>query len=166
MILSLVGKNFCIWRLVLKLKHYITTNVQAHTKNRAHMSETATLVKNNNRENVYNIHNLYVKTVISTNTQENIEILSFYKYINTLKLVSTWNLSFSSFTFLGVKMKLVSTYPPPPGSLKCGEGYAETATPITCVFYSKLKHTTTLFSLSDHDVLSREWRVIVHQVQS
>ena len=26
------------------------------------------------------------------------------------------------------------------------------------------KHTTTLFSLSDHDFLSREWRVIVDQV--
>ena len=29
-----------------------------------------------------------------------------------------------------------------------------------------LKHTTTLFSLSDHDILSREWRVIVRQVQT
>ena len=29
-----------------------------------------------------------------------------------------------------------------------------------------LKHTTTLFSLSDHYILSREWRVIVHQVQT
>ena len=29
-----------------------------------------------------------------------------------------------------------------------------------------LKHTTTLFSLSDHDILSREWRVIVHEVQT
>ena len=29
-----------------------------------------------------------------------------------------------------------------------------------------LKHTTTLFSLSDHDILSREWRVIVNQVQT
>ena len=28
-----------------------------------------------------------------------------------------------------------------------------------------LKHTTTLFSLSDHDILSREWRFIAHQVQ-
>ena len=27
-----------------------------------------------------------------------------------------------------------------------------------------LKHTPRLFSLSDHDILSREWRVIVHQV--
>ena len=25
------------------------------------------------------------------------------------------------------------------------------------------KHTTTLFSLSDHYILSREWRIIVHQ---
>ena len=31
--------------------------------------------------------------------------------------------------------------------------------------FTILKHTTTLFSLSDHDILSREWRVIVHQVQ-
>ena len=31
-----------------------------------------------------------------------------------------------------------------------------------------LKHTTrpTIFSLSDHDILSREWRVIVHHVQT
>ena len=29
-----------------------------------------------------------------------------------------------------------------------------------------LKHSTTLFSLSDHDILSREWRVIVDQVQT
>ena len=27
-----------------------------------------------------------------------------------------------------------------------------------------LKHTTTLFSLSDHYILSREWRVIVDKV--
>ena len=27
-------------------------------------------------------------------------------------------------------------------------------------------HTTTLFSLSDHDILCWEWRVIVHQVQT
>ena len=29
-----------------------------------------------------------------------------------------------------------------------------------------LKHTTTFFSLSDHYTLSREWRVIVDQVQT
>ena len=29
-----------------------------------------------------------------------------------------------------------------------------------------LKHTITLLSLSDHYILSREWRVIVHQVQT
>ena len=29
-----------------------------------------------------------------------------------------------------------------------------------------LKHTATLFALSDHDILSREWRVIVDQDQS
>ena len=29
-----------------------------------------------------------------------------------------------------------------------------------------LKHTTTLFSLSDHYILSREWRVIVDQVHT
>ena len=28
---------------------------------------------------------------------------------------------------------------------------------------NELKHTTTLFSLSDHYILSREWRVIVDQ---
>ena len=28
------------------------------------------------------------------------------------------------------------------------------------------EHTTTLFSLSDHYILSREWRVIVDQVQT
>ena len=27
-----------------------------------------------------------------------------------------------------------------------------------------IKHTTTLFSLSDHYILSREWRVIVDQL--
>ena len=32
-------------------------------------------------------------------------------------------------------------------------------------FNQHLKHTTTLFSLSDHNILSREWSVIVHQVQ-
>ena len=30
---------------------------------------------------------------------------------------------------------------------------------------AQLKHTTTLFSLSNHYILSREWRVIVDQVQ-
>ena len=29
-----------------------------------------------------------------------------------------------------------------------------------------LKHTTTLFPLSDHYILSREWKVIVDQVQT
>ena len=33
---------------------------------------------------------------------------------------------------------------------------------VRCV----LKHTTTLFALSNHYILSREWRVIVHQVQT
>ena len=28
------------------------------------------------------------------------------------------------------------------------------------------KHTTTLFALCDHDILSREWRVVVDQVQT
>ena len=32
--------------------------------------------------------------------------------------------------------------------------------------YDILKHTITLFSLSDHDILSQEWRVIVDQVQA
>ena len=32
--------------------------------------------------------------------------------------------------------------------------------------FSILKHTTTLFSLSDHHILSREWRVIVDLVQT
>ena len=32
--------------------------------------------------------------------------------------------------------------------------------------HSHLKHTTTLFSLSDHYTLSREWNVIVDQVQT
>ena len=31
--------------------------------------------------------------------------------------------------------------------------------------FPEIKHTTTLFSLSDHDTLSREWRVIVDEVQ-
>ena len=30
----------------------------------------------------------------------------------------------------------------------------------------KLKHTTTLFALFNHYILSREWRVIVDQVQT
>ena len=30
----------------------------------------------------------------------------------------------------------------------------------------QLKHTSTIFSLSDHYILSREWRVIVDQVQT
>ena len=32
--------------------------------------------------------------------------------------------------------------------------------------YRVLKHTTTFFSLSDHYILSREWRVIVDLVQT
>ena len=32
--------------------------------------------------------------------------------------------------------------------------------------YVPLKHITTLFSLSDHYILSREWRVIASQVQT
>ena len=30
--------------------------------------------------------------------------------------------------------------------------------------YTPIKHTTTLFSLSDHDIISREWRGIVNLV--
>ena len=30
----------------------------------------------------------------------------------------------------------------------------------------QLKHTTAFFSLSDHDILSREWGVIVYHVQT
>ena len=33
------------------------------------------------------------------------------------------------------------------------------------VLYLQLKHTTTLFYLSVHYILSREWKVIVDQVQ-
>ena len=32
--------------------------------------------------------------------------------------------------------------------------------------YTGLKHTATLFSLSDHYIISRGWRVIVDQVQT
>ena len=32
--------------------------------------------------------------------------------------------------------------------------------------YTQLKHTTTLFFLSDHYILSRWWRVIIDQVQT
>ena len=35
-----------------------------------------------------------------------------------------------------------------------------------CIQDLILKHTITLLSLSDHYILSREWRVIVHQVQT
>ena len=56
--------------------------------------------------------------------------------------------------------------------------YATITNPVTIVgftftvvndfrrFLSHLKHTTTLFSLFDHDILSREWRVVVHLVQT
>ena len=37
--------------------------------------------------------------------------------------------------------------------------------PPSVTLVHHLKHTTTLYSLSDHYILSREWRVIVHQVQ-
>ena len=37
---------------------------------------------------------------------------------------------------------------------------------ITSEFNHLLKHTTTLFALSDHYILSREWIVIVDQVQT
>ena len=37
---------------------------------------------------------------------------------------------------------------------------------VCFVHFSRLKHTTTLLSLLDHDILSREWRVIVDQVQT
>ena len=33
-------------------------------------------------------------------------------------------------------------------------------------FMLELKHTTTLLSLSDHYILSQEWRVIVDHVQT
>ena len=41
-------------------------------------------------------------------------------------------------------------------------------TNISGIFHyisAELKHTTTFFSLSDQDILSRGWRVIVDQVQ-
>ena len=37
---------------------------------------------------------------------------------------------------------------------------------VLCAVEYKLKHTATLFSLSDHYILSREWRVIVDQAQT
>ena len=37
---------------------------------------------------------------------------------------------------------------------------------MVSMVYTNLKHTTTLFSLSDHYILSREWGVIVGQVQT
>ena len=37
---------------------------------------------------------------------------------------------------------------------------------VTFYVYYPLKHTTTLFSLSDHYILSWEWRVIVDQAQT
>ena len=37
---------------------------------------------------------------------------------------------------------------------------------ITPLFTQVLKHTTTIFSLSDHDSLSQERKVIVDQVQT
>ena len=37
---------------------------------------------------------------------------------------------------------------------------------ISINLYNALKHTTTLFSSSDHYILSREWRVIVDQVRT
>ena len=36
---------------------------------------------------------------------------------------------------------------------------------VTGGVVEELQLTTTLFSLSDHDILSRKWRVIVDQVQ-
>ena len=35
-----------------------------------------------------------------------------------------------------------------------------------CLYDPKLKHTTTVLSLFDHYILSREWRVIVDQVRT
>ena len=32
--------------------------------------------------------------------------------------------------------------------------------------YNTLKHTTTIFYLSDHYILSREWRVIVDKIKT
>ena len=37
---------------------------------------------------------------------------------------------------------------------------------IFAVISIQLKHTTTSFALTDHYILSREWRVIVDQVQT
>ena len=37
---------------------------------------------------------------------------------------------------------------------------------VCWAFIVALKHTTTLFVLSDHYILSREWTVIVDQVQT
>ena len=35
---------------------------------------------------------------------------------------------------------------------------------VLCIL--EIKHTTALFALSEHYILSREWRVIVNQVQT
>ena len=37
---------------------------------------------------------------------------------------------------------------------------------LKSVLSLELKHTTALFALSDYDILSQEWRVIVDQVQA
>ena len=37
---------------------------------------------------------------------------------------------------------------------------------FACEYRLILKHTTKLFALSDHYILSREWRVIVDQIQN
>ena len=38
--------------------------------------------------------------------------------------------------------------------------------PLMCGYDVALKHITTLFSLSDHDIPRREWSVTVNQVQN
>ena len=38
--------------------------------------------------------------------------------------------------------------------------------PVKCVHSTNLKHAITLFALPDHYILSREWRIIVDQVQT
>ena len=49
---------------------------------------------------------------------------------------------------------------------KSDQTIVEMGSELSCTAKSKLKHTTSLFSLSDHYILSREWRVFVDLAQT
>ena len=95
-----------------------------------------------------------------------IKIFRFLLFLITWKVLELW---YSSTWLLVVDTKYAKTKWSRPRACRlhlCYYDSLASALLSSCVWNSLvLKHTTTLFSLSDHYIPSWEWRVIVEQAQ-